>query len=62
MMLENLVVVAQPPRGIDLQRTRRAGRRGRLADLAGGDLDVLFGDGVLDVDRRDPEIGQLVRV
>ena len=35
---------------------------GDCADLAGGDLDVLLGDGVLDVDRGDAEIGELVGV
>ena len=38
------------------------GGRRRLADLAGGDLDVLLGDGVLHVDRGDAEIGELVGI
>jgi hypothetical protein len=33
-----------------------------LADLAGRDLNVLLGDGVLNVDRGDAEIGELVRI
>ena len=54
--------VGEPPRGVDLQFERRPGRGRRLADLAGGDLNVLLGDGVLDVDRGHAEIGELVRV
>ena len=38
------------------------GGRRRLADLAGGDLDVLLGDRVLHVDRGDAEIGELVGI
>ena len=40
----------------------RAGGRGRLADLAGRDLDVLFGQRVLDVHGGDAEIGEPVRI
>ncbi len=54
--------IAQPPDRIDLHFEGRAGRRRRLADLAGGDLDVLLGDRVLDVDRGDAERGELVGI
>ena len=47
---------------VHLHFERRAGRRRRLADLAGGDLDVLLGDGVLHVDRGDAELGELVGI
>ena len=52
----------EPTGGVDLHLERRARRRRRLADLAGGDLDVLLGDRVLDVDRGEAEIGELVGI
>ena len=54
--------VAEPARGVDLQLERRSRRRRRLADLARGDLDVLLGDGVLNVDGGHAEVGELVRI
>ena len=54
--------IGEPPLGVDLQFERGPGRRRRLADLAGGDLNVLLGDGVLDVDGGHAEIGELVRI
>ena len=54
--------IAEAAGGVDLHFERRAGRGRRLADLARRDLDVLFGDGVLHVDRGDAEIGELVRI
>ncbi len=57
-----LLGVTQSPGGVDLHFERGAFRCRRLPDLAGGDLDVLFRDGLLDVDRGDPELGELVRI
>ena len=56
------VGIGKPAGGVDLKFERRSGRRRRLADLAGGDLDVLLGDGALDVDRGHAEVGELVGV
>ena len=61
-MSPNCSRVAQPAEGVDLHFEGGAGRRRRLADLAGGDLDVLLGDRVLHVDRGDAEIGELVGI
>ena len=57
-----LLRVAQATRGVDLHLEGRAGGGRRLADLAGGNLDVLLGDGVLHVHRRDAQIGKLVGI
>jgi hypothetical protein len=54
--------IGEPARGVDLKLERRPGRRRRRADLAGGDLDVLLGDGVLNVERGHAEVGELVGV
>ena len=61
-MCANSLRVGEPPDRVDLHFERRARRRRRLADLAGGDLDILLGDGVLHVDRGDAEIGELVGI
>ncbi len=60
--LAELFRVAQAADGVDLHFEGRAGGRGRLPDLAGGDLDVLFLDRVLYIDSGDAEIGELVRI
>ena len=54
--------IAQAADRVHLHLEGRAGRRRRLADLAGRDLDVLLGDGVLHVDGGDAELGQLVGI
>ena len=60
--LAELGRVVEAADGVDLHLECRAGRGRGLADLAGSDLDVLLRDRVLDVDRGDAEIGQLVGI
>ncbi len=57
-----LLRIGEPAQRVDLHLEGRAGRRRRLADLAGRDLDVLLRDGLLHVDGGDAEIGELVRI
>src|SRR6185312_10179969 len=47
---------------VDLVLELRAGRRRRLAELAGRDLLILLEDGVLDVRCGDAEVRQLPRI
>ena len=54
--------IAEAPERVDLHFESRAGRRRRLADLAGRDLHVLFGQRVLHVDGGDAEIGEPVGI
>jgi hypothetical protein len=54
--------VTQPPDRVDLHLEGCSRRRRRLADLARRDLDVLLRNRVLDVDRRDAEIGEFVGI
>ncbi len=54
--------VGQPAGRVDLHLERRARGRRRLPDLAGRDLHVLLVDRVLDVERGQAEVGELVRV
>ena len=56
------VRVGEAADGVHLHFERRAFRRRRLADLAGGDLDVLLRNGVLHVDGGDAEIGEPVGI
>ncbi len=60
--LAELLRVAQAPYGIHLHLECCAGRRGRLPDLAAGDLNVLFLDDVLYIDSGDAEARHLVRI
>ena len=57
-----LLRVDQPAQGIDGQLELLALGDGLLADLAGGDLQVLLGDGRHDVGGREPQGGQLVGI
>ena len=54
--------VAQAADRVHLHLEGRAGRRRLLADLAGRDLDILLGDGILHIDGGDAELGHLVGV
>src|SRR5258708_24997794 len=57
-----LLGVAQAAGRIDLHLEWGALGRWGLPDLAGGDLDGLLGDRLLDVDRGDAQFGKLVRI
>ena len=57
-----LLRVAQAAHGIDLELEFGIGRRGRLAQSPGRDLDVLLLDCLLDIRRGDAKRGELVRI